>query len=130
MFVVTIDQETAKNDSFRAVRFTGKHTQVVVMTVQAGDDIGEEVHPDNDQILAFTEGDARAEVGGEQRDVTAGDLVAVPAGTRHNFINTGSGPLRLITIYGPADHAPDTVHRTKAEAREAEAKGEDKPPQP
>ncbi|MEP6760919.1 MAG: cupin domain-containing protein [Sporichthyaceae bacterium] len=129
MFAVNIAQETATNDFFRAVRFTGKHTQVVVMTVQAGDDIGEEVHPDNDQILVFTEGNARAEVGGEHRSVTAGDLVAVPAGTRHNFINTGSGPLRLLTIYGPPDHVPDTVHRTKAEAREAEAKGEDKPPQ-
>jgi mannose-6-phosphate isomerase-like protein (cupin superfamily) len=129
MFAVTIAPETARNDYFRVVRFTGKHTQVVLMAVQAGDDIGEEVHPDNDQILIFTEGTARAEVGGESRDVSGGDMVVVPAGTRHNFINTGSGPLRLMTIYGPPDHAPDTVHRTKAEALEAEAKGSDKPPQ-
>jgi len=129
MFAVTIAEETARNDFFRAVRFTGKHTQVVMMTLKAGEEIGAEVHPDNDQILIFTEGTARAEVGDEHRDVSAGDMVAVPAGTRHNFINTGSGPLRLMTIYGPPDHAPDTVHRTKAEALEAEAKGEDKPPQ-
>jgi mannose-6-phosphate isomerase-like protein (cupin superfamily) len=67
-------------------------------------------------------------VGGEQQEVAAGDLVVVPAGTQHNFTNTGSGALRLITIYGPPDHAPDTVHRTKAEAQQAEAKGEDQPP--
>ena len=129
MFAVTMADDAAKNDFFRAVRFTGKHTQVVVMTLQPGEDIGAEVHPDNDQVLIFTEGTARAEVGGEQQDVGAGDLVVVPAGTRHNFTNTGSGALRLITIYGPPDHAPDTVHRTKVDAQKAEAKGEDQPPE-
>jgi mannose-6-phosphate isomerase-like protein (cupin superfamily) len=129
MFAVSMADDAAKNDYFRAVRFTGRHTQVVVMTLQPGEDIGAEVHPDNDQVLVFTEGTARAEVGGEQQDLGAGDLVVVPAGTQHNFTNTGSGVLRLITIYGPPDHAPDTVHRTKTEAEEAEAKGEDQPPE-
>jgi mannose-6-phosphate isomerase-like protein (cupin superfamily) len=129
MFAVTMADDAAKNDFFRAVRFTGKHTQVVVMTLQPGEDIGAEVHPDNDQVLIFTEGTARAEVGGEQREVGPGDLVVVPAGTRHDFTNTGSGVLRLITIYGPPDHAPDTVHPTKADAEKAEAKGEDQPPE-
>jgi mannose-6-phosphate isomerase-like protein (cupin superfamily) len=129
MFAVTMADDAAKNDFFRAVRFTGKHTQVVVMTLQPGEDIGAEVHPDNDQVLIFTEGTARAEVGGEQREVGPGDLVVVPAGTRHDFTNTGSGVLRLITIYGPPDHAPDTVHPTKADAAKAEAKGEDQPPE-
>jgi mannose-6-phosphate isomerase-like protein (cupin superfamily) len=129
VFAVTIAEDAARNDFFRAVRFTGEHTQVVVMTLRAGEDIGAEVHPDNDQVLIFTEGTARAEVGGETRDVAAGDMVVVPAGTQHNFTNTGSGTLRLLTIYGPADHSPDTVHRTKAEALEAEEKGEDEPPQ-
>ena len=129
MFAVTITDEAARNDYFRAVRFTGEHTQVVLMTLQAGEDIGAEVHPDNDQVLIFTEGTAKAEVGSETREVAAGDMVVVPAGTKHNFINTGSGTLRLVTIYGPPDHAPDTVHRTKAEAEAAEAKGEDEPPE-
>jgi mannose-6-phosphate isomerase-like protein (cupin superfamily) len=129
MFAVTMADDAAKNDFFRAVRFTGKHTQVVVMTLQPGEDIGAEVHHDNDQVLIFTEGTARAEVGGEQQDVGTGDLVVVPAGTRHNFTNTGSGVLRLLTIYGPPDHAPDTVHPTKADAEKAEAKGEDQPPE-
>jgi mannose-6-phosphate isomerase-like protein (cupin superfamily) len=129
MFAVTMADDSARNEAFRAVRFTGKHTQVVVMTLQPGEDIGAEVHPDNDQVLIFTEGTASAEVGGAQQDVGAGDLVVVPAGTQHNFTNNGSGVLRLITIYGPPDHAPDTVHRTKAEAEKAEAKGEDQPPE-
>ncbi len=129
MFAVTMADDTARNDYFRAIRFTGKHTQVVVMTLQPDEDIGAEVHPDNDQVLIFTEGTARAEVGGEQRDVGAGDLVVVPAGTQHNFTNTGSEVLRLITIYGPPDHASDTVHRTKADAERAETKGEDQPPE-
>ena len=129
MFLMTMADEAARNETFRTVKFTGEHTQVVLMTLQPGEDIGSEVHPDNDQVLIFTEGTARAEVGGETRDVGAGDLVAVPAGTQHNFTNTGSGTLRLITVYGPPDHAADTVHRTKAEALAAEEKGEDEPPQ-
>ncbi|HEU4912597.1 MAG TPA: cupin domain-containing protein [Actinomycetes bacterium] len=127
MFTVTLAAEAARYENFRTVLHTGKHTQVVAMTLQPGEDIGAEVHPDNDQVLVFTDGTARAEVAGETRELSAGDLVVVPAGTEHNFTNTGSGKLRLITIYGPPDHAPDTVHKTKAEAEEAEAHGEDEP---
>jgi mannose-6-phosphate isomerase-like protein (cupin superfamily) len=129
MYAVTMAAEAAASQAFRAVRFTGRHTQVVTMTLQPGEDIGAEVHPDNDQVLVFTEGSARAEVGGETREVGAGDLVVVPAGTEHNFVNTGPGELRLITVYGPPDHAPDTVHQTKADALVAEAAGEDEPPE-
>lgn len=127
MFAVTLAAEAAKYDNFRTVLNTGKHTQVVAMALKPGEDIGAEVHPDNDQVLVFTDGTARAEVAGETHEVSAGDLVVVPAGTEHNFTNTGAGELRLITIYGPPDHAPDTVHRTKAEAEEAEAHGDDEP---
>lgn len=128
MFAVTIADAAARNETFRTVLDTSPHTQVVAMTLQVGEDIGREVHADNDQVLLFTEGTARAEVGDERRDVSAGDLVVVPAGTEHNFTNTGSGPLRLLTIYGPPHHAPGTVHRTKADAEAAEAAGEDQPP--
>ncbi len=128
MFQITMSEAAAEHDNFRTVLQTGDHTQVVAMTLQAGEDIGAEVHPDNDQVLIFTEGSVRAEVGGESRDVGAGDLVVVPAGTEHNFTNTGSGLVRLLTIYGPPDHAPDTVHRTKAEGEASEARGEDEPP--
>ena len=129
MFQITMRDAAAEHDNFRTVLQTGQHTQVVAMTLQPGEDIGAEVHPDNDQVLIFTEGSVRAEVAGETRDVGAGDLVVVPAGTEHNFTNTGSGAVRLLTVYGPPDHAPDTVHRTKADAEAAEAAGEDEPPQ-
>ncbi|MDQ1628545.1 MAG: hypothetical protein QOI54_2289 [Actinomycetota bacterium] len=128
MFAITIEKAAASYDNFRTVLNTSGHTQVVTMTLQAGEDIGTEVHEHNDQVLIFTEGTARAEVGGETREVGAGDLVVVPAGTRHNFSNSGDGLLRLLTIYAPPDHAPDTVHRTKAEAEEAEKSGQDVPP--
>ena len=128
MFHVTMAAKTAEFENFRTVLSTGKYTQVVAMTLRAGEDIGAEVHDENDQVLIFTEGTARAEVGGETREVAAGDLVVVPAGTQHNFTNTGEGTLRLLTVYGPPDHAPDTVHPTKSEALAAEAAGTDTPP--
>ena len=118
-----------KSADFRRVLWTGAHTQLVVMTIPPGGEIGLETHDENDQILSFISGIARAEVGGEAREVTAGDIVIVPAGTEHNFTNAGPNPLVLYTVYGPADHAPGTVHATKEEADAAEAAGEDEPPQ-
>jgi mannose-6-phosphate isomerase-like protein (cupin superfamily) len=128
MFSITMAAAARDNDNFRKVLNTSGHTQVVVMTLAPGEDIGAEVHEHNDQVLIFTEGTGRAEVAGETRAVAAGDLVVVPAGTEHDFTNTGDGPLRLLTIYGPPDHADGVVHATKAEAEAAEAAGEDEPP--
>jgi mannose-6-phosphate isomerase-like protein (cupin superfamily) len=118
-----------KSADFRRVLWTGAHTQLVVMTIPPGGEIGLEAHDENDQILSFISGVARAEVGGESREVTPGDIVIVPAGTEHNFINAGPNPLVLYTVYGPADHAPDTVHATREEGEAAEAAGKDEPPQ-
>jgi mannose-6-phosphate isomerase-like protein (cupin superfamily) len=123
--IATVAEQSA---DFRRVLFTGKHTQIVVMTIPAGGEIGDEVHEENDQVLTFVSGVGEARVAGETRAVEAGDLVAVPAGTQHNFVNTGPNPLVLYTVYGPPDHAPGTVHRTKEEADAAEAAGEDEPP--
>jgi mannose-6-phosphate isomerase-like protein (cupin superfamily) len=108
------------NDAFRRVVLTGEHEQVVVMTIPPGGEIGEEVHPDTDQVLVFVEGAAEARLEGDASSVGPGDLVFVHAGIRHNFVNTGGEPLRLITIYAPPHHAPGTVHETKAEADAAE----------
>lgn len=108
------------NDAFRRVVLTGEHEQVVVMTIPPGGEIGEEVHPDTDQVLVFVEGAAEARLEGEASPAGPGDLVFVHAGVRHNFVNTGADPLRLITIYAPPHHAPGTVHETKAEADAAE----------
>ena len=113
---------------FRRVLWTGQHSQLVIMTIPPDGEIGEEVHEDTDQVLSFVSGVGEARVGGQKRKVTAGDLVAVPAGTKHNFVNSGPNPLVLYTVYGPPEHADGVVHHTKDEADEAEAAGRDEPP--
>jgi mannose-6-phosphate isomerase-like protein (cupin superfamily) len=109
-----------KNEYFRQELVTGMHSQVVLMSIPPGGEIGEEIHPDVDQVLVFVSGEGKAIVNGEQSSVAAQSLYFVPAGTRHNFINTGASPLKLYTVYAPPEHAPGTVHRTKAEADAAE----------
>jgi mannose-6-phosphate isomerase-like protein (cupin superfamily) len=128
MYSVDIAEAARSNDAFRRVLHTSGHVQLVVMTLKPGEDIGKEVHEHNDQVLTFTEGTVRAEVGGDTTEVGPGDIVVVPAGTAHNFTNVGAGPARLYTLYAPPDHAPDTVHPTKEEAEKAEAAGLDQPP--
>jgi mannose-6-phosphate isomerase-like protein (cupin superfamily) len=119
--IATVAEQSA---DFRRVLWTGRHTQLVIMTIPPGGEIGDEVHEDTDQILTFVSGTGTADVAGESREVTQGDLVVVPAGTRHNFRNTGVNPLVLYTVYGPPEHADGTVHATKAEADAAEESGE------
>ncbi len=104
------------NEAFRREVLTGEHEQVVVMTIPPGGEIGEEVHPETDQVLVFIDGRAEARLDGQASEVGPNDLVLVRAGTRHNFRNTSEGPLRLVTIYAPPEHAPGTVHQTKEEA--------------
>jgi mannose-6-phosphate isomerase-like protein (cupin superfamily) len=123
----TIATVAEKNPDFRRVLWTGEHTQLVVMTIPPGGEIGEEIH-EVDQILTFVSGTATAEVDGETRDVAQGDLVVVPAGTKHNFTNAGPIPLVLYTVYGPPEHADQAVHHTKVEAEAAESAGKDEPP--
>ena len=101
---------------FREVLATGPHSQVVVMSIPPGGDIGEEVHDDVDQTLVFVQGEGQAILDGQESAVAVDRLVHVPAGTRHNFVNTGKVDLRLYTIYAPPEHRPGTIHKTKAEA--------------
>ncbi|MBO4208657.1 cupin domain-containing protein [Micromonospora echinofusca] len=124
----TIATVAEKSPDFRRVLWTGEHTQLVVMTIPPGGEIGEEVHEDTDQILTFVSGVGEARVAGETKPVAQGDLVVVPAGTKHNFVNTGPNPLVLYTVYGPPEHADQAVHRTRKEADEREAAGQDEPP--
>jgi mannose-6-phosphate isomerase-like protein (cupin superfamily) len=112
---------TKTNEAFRREVVTGEHSQVVVMTIPPGGEIGEEVHDGVDQVLVVVEGDGEAIVAGETSPVGPDSLAFVPAGTRHNFRNTGSTALRLFTVYAPPEHAAGTVHQTKAEADAAEA---------
>ena len=107
---------TRRNPYFREVVSTGPHAQVVVMSIPPGGEIGEEVYAGVDQVLVFVEGEATAVVEGQRTTLKPGSLVHVTAGTRHNFMNQGSGDLKLYTIYAPPQHAPGTVHRTKADA--------------
>lgn len=115
-------RKLAKNNGdFRREIVTNKHSQVVLMCLQAGEDIGEETHADVDQVLILVEGEGTAVLDGGRREVEKGSMVVVPAGTRHNLINSGDEPLHLYTIYAPPQHAPGTVHATRAEAMAAEA---------
>jgi mannose-6-phosphate isomerase-like protein (cupin superfamily) len=124
----TIATVAEQSPDFRRVLWTGKNTQLVIMTIPPGGEIGEEVHEDTDQILTFVSGTGEAMVSGEKRKVAQGDLVVVPAGRKHNFVNTGDNPLILYTVYGPPEHADGAVHRTRQEADEAEESGRDEPP--
>ena len=108
------------NDAFRREVITGTFEQIVVMTIPPGGEIGEEVHPNTDQVLHFVDGEGEARLEGETSLVSANDLVFVRAGTRHNFVNSGAHPLRLITTYAPPHHPPGTIHMTMADADGAE----------
>lgn len=108
-----------QNEDFRREVITGQHSQVVLMSIVPGEEIGEEVHGDVDQTLVFVSGVGEAILNGEKSPITVNSLYFVPAGTRHNFINTGATPLKLYTVYAPPEHAPGTVARTRAEAQAA-----------
>ena len=118
---IDIVRAAKANEFFRKVLSTGPNAQVVVMTIPAGGEIGEEVHEHVDQVLAIVAGEGVAILEGEESQIGPDRLVHVPAGLRHNIVNRGSGPLRLYTVYAPPEHAPGTIHKTKAEADAAEA---------
>jgi len=125
-WVGDIEQATIDNETFRTVLWTGDHSQLTVMSIQAGDDIGKEVHPDHDQFLRIEQGSGRVEMGPSEdeieltEDVGADWAIVVPAGVWHNVVNTGDGELKVYSIYSPSEHPPGTVHATKAEAEAAE----------
>ena len=125
-FVTDIEAATLGNGAFRSTLWTGTHLQVTLMCLQPEEEIGLEMHQDVDQFLRVEEGAGLIEMGparddlSYRREVSDDDAVLVPAGTWHNVVNTGATPLRLYSIYGPAEHAHGTVHLTKAEADAAE----------
>jgi mannose-6-phosphate isomerase-like protein (cupin superfamily) len=122
-----IEQETLGNDTFRTVVFTGKHTQLTVMSIEPGDDIGGEVHDGHDQFIRIESGSARVELGGSEgapehvQEIGDDWAVIIPSGTWHNVVNTGGEPLKLYSLYSPAEHPDGAVHRTKADAEAAES---------
>ena len=115
-----IVQMAKDNNDFRKVVMTGEKTQVVLMAVPEGTEIGAESHEGHDQVLVFVQGSGKALIGETKTAVGEGDLSFVPSGVHHNFINDGSGPLKLYTTYSPPEHEPGTRHETKSEADAAE----------
>ena len=119
-YVEDIEGITSANKDFRRVLYTGKHVQLVAMSIRKNDEIGEEVHEDRDQFFRVEKGKGEVVIDGETTKIRAGDGIVVPAGARHNIINTGSKRLRLYTIYGPPEHRDGVVQRTKEEAETEE----------
>ena len=110
------------NGWFRDVVATGPHSQVVVMSIPTGGEIGEEVHDHVDQVLVCVDGEGIAVLDGDRSNVHPGHLVHVPAGVRHNLVNAGPVALKLYTVYAPPQHAVGTIHRTRAEAEASEGR--------
>jgi mannose-6-phosphate isomerase-like protein (cupin superfamily) len=122
-YIVAIEKQTLSNNYFREVLFTGKNAQLVVMCLQPGEEIGNEVHPNVDQFFRIEQGEVAFVFNGNDKHlVKDGDAVVVPAGTYHNVINTSKvNKLKLYTIYSPPNHPNGTIHKTKADAEKAES---------
>lgn len=127
VYVLNIEEETKNNTNFRTTLWTGEHTQLTVMSIPTGGEIGLEVHHDVDQFLRVEAGAAKLMTGASKEEVSeTGELqpdtaVLIPAGTWHNVVNIADSDLKVYSLYSPAEHAPGTVHKTKAEADAAEA---------
>ena len=115
-FVDDIEDMTEHNSDFRRVLYTGKQLQLVLMSLRPGEEIGEEVHPDRDQLFRVEEGKGEVWIDGHKAQIKGDVAIVVPAGARHNLKNTGDKPLKLYTLYGPPEHVDGTVHATKADA--------------
>ena len=120
-FCSNIEKDTIENKNFRKVLYTGKHCQLVLMSLQPKEEIGMEVHPDNDQFFRFEKGKGKVIIDGNEYEVKDGFAVIVPAGAQHNVINTSkTKELKLYTIYSPAHHKDGIIRETKVEAESNE----------
>lgn len=119
-FVDNIERLTVENNDFRRVLYTGRNLQLVLMALQPGEEIGEEVHHDRDQFFRIEQGQGEIVIDGKATPVQAESAIIVPAGARHNLINTGAAPIRLYTLYGPPEHRDGVVRATRAEAMASE----------
>ncbi len=118
---VEMEEATLANHYFRKVLSTQAHMQLVLMALQQGEDIGMEVHPENDQFFRVEKGEGEAIINGTSYALKDGTTIIIPAGSEHNIINKGQGELQMYTIYSPAHHPDGTIHETKADALAAEA---------
>jgi len=122
-YIGNIEQETKENSDYRRVLYTAKNSQLVVMNIQPGDEIGEEVH-ELDQFIRIESGEGKAIMDGAEHLLEDDYAIVIPAGMSHNVINTGTEELKLYSIYSPAEHKNGTVHRTKADEKEEHFDGE------
>ncbi|EKD24361.1 MAG: hypothetical protein ACD_81C00038G0002 [uncultured bacterium] len=121
-FNANIEKETVENENFRRVLYTGKHCQLVLMSLKPNEDIGMEVHEENDQFFRFEQGSGKCIIDGNEYALTDGSVIIVPAGAEHNIINTSeTEALKLYTIYSPAHHKDGIVRTTKEDAMANEA---------
>jgi mannose-6-phosphate isomerase-like protein (cupin superfamily) len=119
-FVGNIEERTVNSSEFRRVLYTGKNMQLVLMALDPGEEIGEEVHSDRDQFFRIEKGEGEVWIDGVQTKIASEVAILVPAGARHNVKNTGVEPMKLYTLYAPPEHVDGTVHVTKADAQAAE----------
>lgn len=119
-FAINIEEETVKNTDFRRVLYTAKHSQLVLMSLRPGEEIGMEAHDELDQFFRFEQGEGKVIINGNEHKVKDGSAVIVPSGAMHNVVNTGKGDLKLYTIYSPPEHQDKVVRKTKAEAEASE----------
>ena len=117
-FVDDIEKLTVENTDFRRVLYTGKHLQLVLMALAPGEEIGEEVHEDRDQFFRVEEGEGAVVIDGKRHAIRDDDAIVVPAGARHNVINTGKESLKLYTLYAPPEHRDGVIHRRKSDVTE------------
>jgi mannose-6-phosphate isomerase-like protein (cupin superfamily) len=115
-FKVNIEKETLDNDNFRKVLYTGSHLQLVLMSLKPGEEIGEEIHVNNDQFFRFESGTGKCTIDENYYHVKEGDVIIAPAGAKHNVINTGTEPFKMYTIYGPPNHQDRIIRETKEDA--------------
>ena len=116
-YLTNIEKKSLENKYFREVLFTGPHSQLVVMSIAPGEDIGMETHGDVDQFIRVEAGAGKAILNGKEHDLEDGSAVVIPAGTQHNIVNSSrSEPLKLYTVYSPPEHPHGTIHKNKAEA--------------
>lgn len=116
-YVINIEEKSLQNNYFREVLFTTDKSQLVVMALKPGEEIGMEVHPEHDQFIRIESGKGKAIMNGEEHDITDGSAIVIPAGTQHNVINTSEVEMKLYTIYTPPEHQPGTIHKTKEETK-------------
>jgi len=121
-FNTNIEKNTLTNKNYRQVLYTGKHSQLVLMSLRPGEEIGMEVHPENDQFFRIEKGEGKCLIDGNEYKLGDGVAIVVPAGAKHNVINTSEDEeLKLYTIYSPPHHKDGIVHPTKEEAEAQEA---------